>query len=303
MTSHLLPRHTKSTFTNSQNEVKSMSRASLLKRTVVSAAILFALMQVAPQPTRAAESSVKPPAAIVNRLPSPFGNAPQVPHTFTGDAAPWAVGIVTFGAEALVYLCDGANPGQWFGAAIKVDTLTGTAPNGSFVKASLKSGAWAGTVTLQGKPVAFATIAATPKNGYGIWRAKPDPQSGPDFVVGWISSAKGVRGISQTLAGKVTNGIVATVSASGQPVLNGAPITMPVNPPGTTIAGQVLSAPAPGATTIPPDTTKLCLLRFAKFELALKRARDAGPGSEADLDAALTALGEAKAALDKCLAG
>ena len=56
-------------------------------------------------------------------LPSPFSQAPQAPATFTGDAAEWAVGIVVGGSEALVCLCDGKNPGQWFGAPIKAGAL------------------------------------------------------------------------------------------------------------------------------------------------------------------------------------
>ena len=62
---------------------------------------------------------LKPPAALKVLIPSPFSKASQAPGTFTGDANEWAVGIVAGKSEALVYLCDGKTPGQWFGATIK----------------------------------------------------------------------------------------------------------------------------------------------------------------------------------------
>ena len=103
----------------------------------------------------AASAAVKPPAALKVLIPFPFTTAAQAPGTFTGDAAEWAVGIVAGKTDALAYLCDGKNPGQWFGVSIKNGALTGTAPNGSVINASLKSGAWSGTVSLKGKPVSF----------------------------------------------------------------------------------------------------------------------------------------------------
>lgn len=257
-----------------------------------------------------AASATPAPAAIVKLLPSPFSNVAQAPNTFTGDAAEWAVAIVSSGTEALVYLCDGKNVGQWFGATVAKGSLTGTAPNGSVVKAALRSGTWSGTVSLKGKPVAFTAKAATPKNGWGVWRVKPSPEDGPDYVVGWISTSKGIRGIAQTSTGKVASGVVATVNSSGQAVLNGAPLVILPNPiPPTTVAGQVLSAQIAGspATTVPPETTKLCLrlmIAHAKAYRAYQEAKSEATASGNPIDPdAFFDLSDASTALNNCQTG
>lgn len=261
--------------------------------------------------THAHAASVIPaPAAIVRLLPSPYSDVAQAPNTFTGDAAEWAVAIVTGGNEALVYLCDGKNVGQWFGATVAKGLLTGTALNGSVAKAALKSGAWSGTVSLKGKPVAFTAKAATPKNGWGVWRVKPSPDDGPDYVVGWISTSKGIRGIAQTSTGKVASGVVATVNSSGQATLNGAPLVILPNPiPLTTIAGQVLSAQiaGPPTTTVPPETTKLCLrlmIAHAKAYRAFQEAKSEATSSGNPIDPdAVFGLSDASTALNNCQTG
>ncbi len=275
--------------------------ASMLGLTVLATSLIVTM------PANAA-SAVAAPAAIVKLLPSPYSGGAQAPNTFIGDAAEWAVGIVVSGTEALVYLCDGRNVGQWFGATIANGSLTGTAPNGSVVKAALKSGAWSGTVSLKGKPIAFAAKAATPKNGWGVWRVKPSPYDGPDYVVGWISTSKGIRGISQTPTGKVASGVVATVNASGQAILNGEPLIIPPNSlPSTTIAGQVLSAQInPTGTSVPPETTKLCLGKSIALKAAIRHNIEIGgkkgaTGSE--VVGALDAVDAAYLALQDCLAG
>ena len=253
-----------------------------------------------------AATAVKPSAALKALIPSPFvKGAAQAPNTFTGDANEWGVGIVAGASEALVYLCDGVNVGQWFGASIKKGSLVGTAPNGSVVKASLKSGAWSGTVSLRGKPVAFTAKAATTKNALGVWRADPSPIEGPGYVLGWISSAKGLRGISQTAAGSVKTGVVATADKA---ILNGVDVTAAAeNSTATTAAPQAIRITTPGATTAPPDTTKLCLGKTLALRGAIKALLDisaAGSGTTLQqLDDADAAIDAARNALVACLAG
>ena len=246
-----------------------------------------------------AASVASPPTALVAKIPSPYSTAAQAPSTFTGDAAQWAVGIVSGAKEAVVYLCDGKNVGQWFGATISNGSLTGTAPNGSYLKASLKSGAWTGTVTLAGKPTAFSAIASTPANGYGVWRVKPSPFDGPDYVVGWISSAKGIRGIAQTPKGVVANGVVATVNGTGQAVLNGAPLTI------TTVVipavlGEVKKATVVGTPTTVPVTDGFCLAARIAANQA-QRAVDKGVADNPE-GSNIIALADASVLADQALA-
>ena len=261
-----------------------------MKRFLAVAVSSFVLGLAAPTmsvSSASAATAVKPPAALKALIPSPFAKgAPQAPNTFTGDAAEWGVGIVAGTSEALVYLCDGVNVGQWFGASITNGALEGTAPNGSVVKASLKSGAWSGTVSLKGKPVAFTAKAATGKNALGVWRADPSPINGPGYVLGWISSAKGLRGVSQTAAGSVSSGLVATADKA---ILNGVNVTTAsASATATTAAPQAISITVPGATTLPPDTEKLCLRKFLEMRKALKSVSSAmanGSAAFAETDA------------------
>ena len=249
-----------------------------------------------------ASPALKPPVALKGLIPSPFSTAPQAPGTFTGDANEWAVGIVAGKTEALVYLCDGKNPGQWFGAIIKNGVLDGVAPNGSVVKAALKSGAWSGTVSLKGTPVAFVAHAATGRNGFGVWRADPSPIDNSGFVLGWISSSKGVRGISQTKTGTTATGVVATVDPTVSIAVDGVPVSLSSPVTSSTIAGEVRSLTQP--TVVTPD--KLCILRTVQLELAtrtaIKAGQQFGTGSN-EYKAAIAEQKDAGQALRNCLAG
>lgn len=295
-----------------------------IKRTISGLTLAFALTGVAalagPGSAGVAPAFQKPPPGIVASLPTPLSNAPQPSGTFAGDAGEWAVGIVVRGSQALVYLCDGRNPGQWFGASVGKGGLIGTASNGSVLKATLKSGSWVGSVTLGKKPVSFTAKPASPKNDFGIWRSKPAAFVGPGSLLGWISTANGVKGVTQNATGVVVSGLVLTTDPKGRVVFNGVPITVSsgvvssgVVPssavPTTTFAGQVQSAQVAGTgpvtTTIKPDPTKLCLLAFARYELARfganmaqQNGTSAAERAEAEGDFLL-----ATERLNKCLAG
>ena len=253
----------------------------------------------------AATLAVRPPPVVLKGLiPSPFSTGAQAPGTFTGDAAEWAVGIVAGKSEALVYLCDGKNPGQWFGASIRSGSLSGVAPNGSVVKAVLKSGAWSGTVSLKGTPVAFVANAATAKNGWGVWRADPSPVDASGFVLGWIATSKGVRGVSQSKTGATATGVVAVVDPKVEIAVDGVPVAASASVPTSSIAGQVRSITL--ASTIPPETEKLCILKTLQLELATRYAIKAGIASGTNSQDYKDAVADQKAAgsaLQACLAG
>ena len=133
---------------------------------------------------------------------------------------------------------------------------------------------------------------------------KPSKYDGADYVVGWIASAKGVRGISQTSTGATKSGVVANINSAGQTVLNGDVVTTP-SLPTTTIAGQVLSVQVAGATTVPPVTQGRCLklkIAHAKAYRALSDARKeaASSGNPIDPDP-LFDRNDAADALNACL--
>lgn len=302
--------------TNQQFRTDTGHQMKRLIGTITALTFTFAFAAFAvPGSAAVAPAFQKPPPGIIASLPTPLSAAPQSGGTYVGDAGEWAVGIVVSGSQALVYLCDGRNPGQWFGASVAKGGLLGTAANGSVLKATLKSGNWAGSVTLGKKPVSFTARPASPKNGFGIWRSKPAPFEGPGSLLGWISTANGVRGVTQNASGAVVSGLVLTADPKGRVVFNGVPIAVSsgVVPSGavptTTIVTQVQSAQVAGTgpvtTTIKPDPTKLCLLAFARYELA-RHSRNMAQQNGTSAATIAEAEGDlqlARERLDTCLAG
>lgn len=150
----------------------------------------------------------RPPATIAKRLPDPFApTAAQLPGTFVGaaDGADY-VAVVVADGEAAVYVCDGASS-DWFGGPVRDGRIALRSPRGTVVEAAVGDGDVRGTVRrARGEEQAFTARPPTTP-GTGLF-------AGPDGAVAgavrrWIVLEDGIRGVSDTSAGKGAGVVVA----------------------------------------------------------------------------------------------
>ncbi|MCQ4118074.1 hypothetical protein [Rhodococcus tibetensis] len=146
-------------------------------------------------------------AALMEQIPSPFVEKPQLERTFLGavDDSDAYVAVVTSGSDAVAFLCDGHDMWMWMSGEMDGDRLALTAPDGSTLTGTMSDGKVSGTVTGAGMTdKAFEAEPAAADEG--LFRATTD-HDGADYTLGWIMSSDGVRGLERRADGSSTGGI------------------------------------------------------------------------------------------------
>lgn len=105
------------------------------------------------------------------------------------------------GREAMAYVCNGKEIGQWFRGNADKDTVALTAPNGARLDAKLSSHKATGTVTLaEGRKLTFDAAPAT--GDAGLYRAKGQV-GGTELLAGWVVLPNGEQRGNLQQAGSI----------------------------------------------------------------------------------------------------
>jgi hypothetical protein len=146
-------------------------------------------------------------AALMEQIPSPFEEEPQLERTFLGavDDSDAYVAVVTSGSDAVAFLCDGDDMWMWMSGTMDGDRLALTAPDGSTLTGTMSDGKVSGTVTGAGM-TDKAFEAAPAAADEGLYRATTN-RDGADYTLGWIMRTDGVRGLERQANGSTTGGI------------------------------------------------------------------------------------------------
>lgn len=168
----------------------------------------------APQPTATPPG---PAVELLAAIPSPFTDDPQVDKTFVGQLAgtPTYVAVVASGGQAVGFFCDGNQVWGWLTGRVDGDRITLAGKDGAELSATLADDRVNGTLTsatdgLAG--AAFQAHLAGPDEG--LFRANTE-HDGRSYVLGWILTSDGVRGLEQDEFGGTKNAVAADTTSTG----------------------------------------------------------------------------------------
>lgn len=155
-----------------------------------------------------AASALRPPAAIIGRVPSPFAvTSVQAANTFVGELQgnPSGLAAIISGKQILFYWCDGKAPGDWFGGINDKGNLSGSSAKGITITAKLAGVRIDGTLKRNGKTFKFRLNPTSAETG--VFRAENPFGSKPGSVVGWIVLPKALVGATNEADGSVSDAV------------------------------------------------------------------------------------------------
>jgi hypothetical protein len=154
----------------------------------------------------ATESAAVSHDEILAQIPSLRSESPrQAPGTFVGQVAgsTFFIGLVIQEGQAVAYLCNGEDIGEWLKGSVSDGQVTLSNPNGTNLTASLDGRNVRGTVALLGGQ-SFSFEAVPAKANTGFFRLV-ETEGDSRTVSGWILTEAGLRGTTSNGGHQIGN--------------------------------------------------------------------------------------------------
>lgn len=143
---------------------------------------------------------------MMDSIPSPFVDAPQLANTYLGsvEGTDAYIAVIMADDKAVAFLCDGSSMWEWPTGSFKDNRVELTNPSGTTVGARLDGSTLTGTVKINGTDHNFSAVPA--QSNEGVYRTVVN-ENGQVSTVGWIIRDAGGRGLERSSTGAISNAV------------------------------------------------------------------------------------------------
>ena len=220
--------------------------------------------------------------ALLSQVPPPAKADVQAKNTFVGTVpgSDEYVAVVVGERAVIGYVCDGRKVSSWTTGPAPDDARVelASADGKTRIRGTVQGQAVRGTVTVDGRSARAFTARRAVEGRSGLFRERNGKIAGKGYVLGWIFTEQGVRGLSAEEGGNVKTGL-ATSQTPGS-------TTGTTNTSGTGGTGASGGTDAGGSTSpVPTASAKTCFAladRSTALSNKIKQITEKGVLSLAD---------------------
>ena len=152
--------------------------------------------------------------ALLSEVPQPARADVQAKDTFVGTVpgSDEYVAVVVGDRAVVGYVCDGKKVSSWTtGPAPKDARIELASEDGkTLIRGTVAGDAVEGTVTVDGQAAQAFTAGRAVEGKTGLFRERDGKIAGRGYVLGWIFTEQGVRGLSSEEGGNVKTGLATS---------------------------------------------------------------------------------------------